>query len=448
MIPSLRLSATILLCTAAATAQAGTANPTYTITDLGTLSSSNTTGTQPNAINDLGEVTGYSDIDGNTTHAFLYSKGAMTDLLSLGGNYSVGNAINNSGVVVGAANYYNGFMTFMGIYAFDGYMGGIGTLGGARSFVAGINDAGQMVGSADTNSGATHAFRREKDGTFVDVTAFSGAGTNSYGQAINQGGAIVGQANVAGDAHFHAFVAAGIGFDLTPNLTNDDSCAYALNNGVDPSLSRVVGSVGTNANERAAIFAVNTAPALLGSLPGGDSSSRALGVNDAGTIVGFASVTTATHAFIYRSQDASPTMVDLNDLIPANGVVLTSATGINSSGQICAIGHDATAATPYDRAYLVSPIVAPTPQPVVAAPGIAAKKTVKTSSTSVTVKGTASGNVTSITYTVGSKKGTARGTANWSFKATNLKTGKNIATVIAHGPGGDSAPVKITITRK
>jgi sugar lactone lactonase YvrE len=86
----------------------------------------------------------------------------------------------------------------------------------------------------------------------------------------------------------------------------------------------------------------------------------------------------------------------------------------------------------------------PVPSPAVT---IQTKKST-TSSATFAIKGTATGQVTKVTYRVG-KSGpfkSAKGTAAWSFKA-KLKSGKNLITVIAEGPGGTSASKTVTITR-
>ena len=66
--------------------------------------------------------------------------------------------------------------------------------------------------------------------------------------------------------------------------------------------------------------------------------SYAYGINDAGQVVGYSHTAGgAQHAFITGPDGAG--MMDLNSLVdvPA-GVILISATGINNSGQVIAIG--------------------------------------------------------------------------------------------------------------
>src|SRR5262249_24578538 len=81
------------------------------------------------AINDAGQVAGWSYLKGTIPHAFLYtgtpgSGGAMADLGHLGGTSSYGYAINNSGQVVGQSYAAIGAHAFLytGTPGIDGHM--------------------------------------------------------------------------------------------------------------------------------------------------------------------------------------------------------------------------------------------------------------------------------------------------------------------------------------
>src|SRR5690242_1615748 len=78
----------------------GGAPPGYVIVDLGTLGGSET---HPVALNERGEVTGWSRMADNAQHAFLFTNGKILDLGTLGGSSSQGNAINDDGEVAGTA---------------------------------------------------------------------------------------------------------------------------------------------------------------------------------------------------------------------------------------------------------------------------------------------------------------------------------------------------------
>ena len=165
----------------------GTPGSGGAMTDLGTLGGLESIGID---INTGGQVTGYSETGGNnnTYHAFLYtgtpgSGGAMADLGTLAGaGDSYGGAINDSGQVTG----YSGEHAFLytGTPGSGGAMADLGTLGrGSRGW--GINANGQVAGESDTIDFARHAFlytgRPGADGHMIDLDAWLDANNPTEG---------------------------------------------------------------------------------------------------------------------------------------------------------------------------------------------------------------------------------------------------------------------------
>jgi probable HAF family extracellular repeat protein len=132
----------------------------YTLTDLGRLDSRPFGFSFGNAINDAGQVTGYSSILQGGTNAFLYQGGVMSSLDPLGSG-SVGQAINGFGQVAGYQNRATG-PSHATLFSNGGVLD-LGTLSShplsSSSIATGINNAGQVVGYSDTNTAfVSHAF--------------------------------------------------------------------------------------------------------------------------------------------------------------------------------------------------------------------------------------------------------------------------------------------------
>ena len=339
-LPALALAVGVAPAVVAAV-PAAAATTTYTVTDLGSLGFGVSDAL---AVNATGEVTGYSYLSKEIQipcppqqygqpkkcfeapyHAFLWSQETMTDLGTLGGNFSRGLAINGSG---------------------------------------------EVVGWAETKAGATHPFLWNGH-TMTDLAPLGLL--NASG--INDSGQIAGTCGPStGTGSFPCLVSNGKVTDL-PNPPNlDCAVVIAINNS-----GQVLGDCGDSSGNGTAAVWTNSTPTVLGTL--GGPYFNATGLNNLGQVTGYGQNSTyAQRGFLWSNGTltdlglnlfaaalndsdvivgsnqifSNGTRQDLDNLIPAGSPYhINYATGINDNGQIVADAYDT--ATNQGHAILLTP---------------------------------------------------------------------------------------------
>jgi probable HAF family extracellular repeat protein len=351
-VPNLRWLSLAILPLITASSRAGVAPTSYTLTSLGTIPGPGYTGDSgTTAINDNGQIVGAVQLAGGlNTDPMLYGNVGMQDLGTLGGPGGQAFGINNSDQIVGYASdlpgqrdatkaflFTNGAMHRLSLDTFEssaayainasgqvvgeegyvafmysnGNMHLLGTLGGTTSVAYGINSAGDVVGySYLLGNIAPHAFFYS-NGSMQDLGTLGGI--YSQANAINDKGEVVGESDVPGQKPYNGQ-------------------AFLYNNGVMQDLGTL----------------------------GGDTST-ATAINDSGVIVGESEVSgTNSHAFVYENGS----MYDLNSLIVnPQGDAVYLAEGINNAGQIVGV---ATLPSGQFQAVLLTPTATPLPSAMAA----------------------------------------------------------------------------------
>ena len=323
----------------------------YTVTDLGTLGGRFSVAF---SINDKGWVDGTSTLPGDQNqHAFLWKKGRMIDLGTLGGpNSSATFPLNESGELPGAAEIstpdplgeefcdFLGFTDHLVCLPFlwrNGVMTPLPMLGGNNGSANEINNRGQVVGSAEnatldpTCQTSTLQMKPVlwEEGNIEELPTFPGdldgsaAAINDQSQAVGFSGT-----GVCANEFLHAV--------LWQNGTVTDLGNLGGTTGSNPqdinNQSQVVGVSNLPGDSTShAFFWQNGAMTDLGTLPG-DFLSYAGSINSYGQVVGQScDINFNCRASLWQNGLAT----DLNTLIPAGSpLYLLSAYGINSRGEI------------------------------------------------------------------------------------------------------------------
>jgi probable HAF family extracellular repeat protein len=291
--------------------------------DLGTLGGSYSCAF---AVNNSGQIVGYSETASGEYHAFIWQNGVMRDLGTLGGSGSEAWGINNAGQVVGVY-YQSGYHR---AFAWDnGIMRDLGTLGGNFSQANGINNNGLIVGAATTEGDIFHAVIW-RDG----IVQVPGLPAGIGGNGINDHGQIVGVYPTS--SGWRPFIWSNGTTQLLGTLGGSWSYASRINNA-----GQVIGRSEMSPDTNGAFLWSDGVMQYLG---GGDIEPT--GINNNGVIVGW-------------NYSTSRAIVWINGVITDPGTLgggWAYAQGINDSGQIVGVSQRADGA---HHAFLYTPVPIP-----------------------------------------------------------------------------------------
>jgi probable HAF family extracellular repeat protein len=311
----------------------------YTVIDLGTLGG---TFSLAGGLNKEGDVEGFSTLPGDTAvHAVLWRKGMMLDLGTLGGPNSLADYRPNERDQVGGQaetstpdptgeNFCGNDLICLPFLWQKGVMFPLPTLGGNNGGANGVNSRGQVAGFAENTTIDPCGGPQEVRAVIWHrgaVQELPSDDPNAFANAINDKAQAVGQTGGRCTPP-HAVLWENGAVTELGTLGGSGSFAVDINN-----QGQVVGNSDMPGDTTFHAFLwQNGVIADLSTLPG-DVSSGVDGINNKGQAVGRSvDINGNSRAFLWQNG----VMTDLNTLIPVGSpLFLLEASGtINSRGQL------------------------------------------------------------------------------------------------------------------
>lgn len=267
----------------------------YEITDLGTLGGDFSEALH---ISNSGQIVGFSYLASGARHPFIWRNGTMTDI-DVGGSLISVNAVNDRGQVIGTA-FRDG--------QYFGWLWADGVLTELPGAPDAINNAGQIAGSTN------HAYLWT-NGVMQDLGTLGGSYSVAFG--LNNRGQVVGLAERADHSEAAVLWENGSIHDL--GLLGEPRHSVVIN---DAGI--IAGTMGDAAGHSHA-FLWDGVLHDLGELPWGEGGVAA--INNRGQVIGTSFRSGSYYAFVW--QDGAFT-----SLSPLPGTWAPSALQINSRGEI------------------------------------------------------------------------------------------------------------------